>query len=280
MRPNAVELTVGQAWFVAEAVGAGAFPWVLAITPPYRDEGERRRFDGAQRETLQRMGAVAPNGSVEPAVAEWIRIVCYCERWLDLRYVRPPAGDLLRGVIARRGERTVVALRNAQLVTFTAMTVDHPETLVPIVLAGLAGRRPADFDEFALPAAVGARADDRLRNGADLGEVLTFLGIPATARPVVESLFVGPRSYVEIVAGQRRDGAHTTTEVGVSVVDAPAGRILISPHRAPDGEWVSTFTPATSWVIAVALDRLMSTLPDGQWFPGVRLTRDFVGRPA
>ena len=45
--PNAVELTVEQAWFVADEIGAGTFPWVLAITPPYRDAGERRLFERA-----------------------------------------------------------------------------------------------------------------------------------------------------------------------------------------------------------------------------------------
>ena len=42
-QPNAVELTVEQAWFIAETIGAGTFPWVLAITMPYTDAGERAR---------------------------------------------------------------------------------------------------------------------------------------------------------------------------------------------------------------------------------------------
>lgn len=278
MRPNAVELTVEQAWFIADRTGAGAFPWVLGITPGYRDEGDRRRFDAAQSESLRRFGVMAADGTLDPGVVDWIRVVCYCDSWLDLRYVRPSARDLLRGIVARRGDHTVVALRNAQLVTFTAMRVDHPEALGPIVVAGLSGRRPADFDAFELPAAAGARADGRLRDGADVAEVIDFLGIPATARPVVRSVFEGPRSYVEVVAGRRRDGVHTVSEVGVSVVDAPLGRILVHPRRAPDGEWVSTFEPGTPWAISVALERLTATLPDGRWFAHARLTRDFAGR--
>ena len=38
---NAVELTAEQAWFVADTFGAGSFPWVLAITPPYSDPSQR-----------------------------------------------------------------------------------------------------------------------------------------------------------------------------------------------------------------------------------------------
>ncbi|MBS9535807.1 ESX secretion-associated protein EspG [Mycobacterium sp. M1] len=289
--PNAVELTVEQAWYIAETVGAGSFPWVLAITMPYTDAAEREPFLARQRDELTAMGVVSADGVINPAVAEWIRVVCFCDRWLDLRYVGPAAveqtagPEMLRGIVARRGggtgakpARTVVALRNAQLVTFTAMDIDDPRLLVPVLGAGLRARPPAKFDEFTLPARVGVRADERLRAGAPLVEVLDYLGIPASARPVVESVFVGPRSYVEVVAGCADNGRHTTTEVGMSIVDTDAGRILISPSRAFDGEWISTFRPGTDFSIAVAIEQLTATLPDGSWFPGQRLSRDFTAQ--
>ena len=189
-KPNAVELTVDQAWFIAETVGAGSFPWVLAITTQYVDAAERGAFLAAQNAELTRMGMVSADGIVNAAVADWIRVVCFPERWLDLRYVGSAAAtvgdDLLRGIIARRGDKTVVALRNAQMVTFTAMDIHDARALVPILGVGLAQRAPARFDEFSLPAQVGARADERLRNGAALAEVLDYLGIPRSARPVVE----------------------------------------------------------------------------------------------
>jgi hypothetical protein len=278
-KPNAVELTVDQAWFIAETVGAGTFPWVLAITTPYVDAAERGVFLAAQNAELTRMGMVSADGVVNAAVADWIRVVCFPERWLDLRYVGSAAAvggdDLLRGIIARRGGKTVVALRNAQLVTFTAMDIHDARALVPILGVGLAQRAPARFDEFSLPAQVGARADERLRNGAALAEVLDYLGIPKSARSVVESVFTGPRSYVEIVAGCRRDGQHASTEVGMSIVDTTEGRVLVSPSRAFDGEWISTFSPGTPFAIGVAVEQLTDQLPDGHWFDGNRLSRDF-----
>lgn len=277
--PNAVELTVDQAWCIAETVGAGTFPWVLAITTPYTDATERGAFLATQTAELARMGMVSADGAINPAVADWIRVVCFPERWLDLRYVGSAAAsggdDLLRGIIARRGNKTVVALRNAQLVTFTTMDIHDSRALVPILGVGLAQRPPARFDEFTLPAQVGARADERLRNGAPLTEVLDYLGIPQSARPVVESVFTGPRSYVEIVAGCHHDGRHTSTEVGMSIVDTEVGRVLVSPSRAFDGEWISTFAPGTSFAVAVAVEQLTGQLPDGHWFEGNRLFRDF-----
>jgi hypothetical protein len=290
--PNAVELTVDHAWFIAETIGAGSFPWVLAITTPYRDAAQRTEFFERQRADLTRMGLVSRDGLINSAVADWIKAVCFPDRWLDLRYVGPAkntgeatgTGELLRGVVAQRAAatggtgkapKTVVALRSAQLVTFTAMDIDDVRGLVPILGVGLAQRPPARFGEFSMPMRVGARADERLRSGASLSEVVQYLGIPASARPVVESVFSGPRSYVEIVAGCHRDGQHSTIEVGLSIVDTAAGRVLVSPSRAFDGEWVSTFSPGTPFAIAVAIEQLTALLPDGQWFPGQRLSRDF-----
>jgi hypothetical protein len=278
--PNAVELTVDQAWCIAETVGAGTFPWVLAITTPYTDAAERGAFLAAQTAELARLGMVSADGVINRAVADWIRVVCFPQRWLDLRYVGSAAvsgsEDLLRGIIAQRGGKTVVALRNAQLVTFTAMDIHDARALVPILGVGLAQRPPARFDEFGLPAQVGARADERLRNGAPLTEVLDYLGIPQSARAVVESVFTGPRSYVEIVAGCHHDGRHTSTEVGMSIVDTAVGRVLVSPSRAFDGEWISTFSPGTPYAVAVAVEQLTSQLPEGHWFEGHRLSRDFT----
>ncbi|BAX90654.1 ESX secretion-associated protein EspG [Mycobacterium shigaense] len=282
--PNAVELTVDHAWFIAETIGAGSFPWVLAITTPYSDAAQRDAFFQRQKDELTQLGLVSADGVVNPAVADWIRAVCFPDRWLDLRYVVPATAtatdELLRGVIAQRvigtdrTPKTVVALRSAQLITFTAMHIDDALGLVPVLGVGLGRRPPARFDQFSMPARVGARADERLRSGASLAEVVDYLGIPRSARPVVESVFTGPRSYVEIVAGVRRDGQHHTTEVGMSLVDTTAGRVLVSPSRAFDGEWVSTFQPGTPIAIATAIEQLTASLPDGHWFPGRRLSRD------
>ena len=243
---------------------------------------QRNAFLAHQRADLIRMGLLSNDvaaGGINPAVADWIKAVCFPDRWLDLRYLglapATGAGELLRGIVAQRATKTVVALRSAQLITFTAIDVDDPRALVPVLCVGLAHRPPARFDEFSMPTRVGARADERLRGGTPLSEVLDYLGIPASARPVVESVFSGPRSYVEIVAGCHRDGQHATTEVGMSIVDTAAGRVLVSPSRAFDGEWVSTFSPGTPFAIAVAIEQLAANLPDGQWFSSQRLARDF-----
>ncbi|WP_243841487.1 ESX secretion-associated protein EspG [Mycobacterium sp. DL592] len=257
--PNAAELSVEAAWFIAEAVGAGTFPWVLGVTTPPHP--------------------VRPDDvPLEPAVADWIRVVCHPEQWYEMRCVstRNGSGDLLRGIIARRGEHVVVALRNAQLITFTEMAIHDAAALVPVLTVGLENRPPASFPDFRIPARVGARADAQLRAGAELSTVMDYLGIPRAAREMVSAVFAGPRSYVEIVSGQNRDGSTTTSPVGVAVVDCEYGRVLVTPDKADDGEWISTFTPGSPAAIARAVDTLAATLPEGRWFSGAGLFRELV----
>ncbi|BBX19098.1 ESX secretion-associated protein EspG [Mycolicibacterium duvalii] len=274
MRANAVEVSAEAAWFLAETLGAGSYPWVLAITPPYTDHAHRAEFEAGQVERLTRLGVLGPDGAVDASVARWIRSVCRPAQWLELRFVGRD-GSLLRGLVARNGTATVVALRSAEMVTLTEMDLDHPQALVPVLTVGLSGRAPARFDEFAMPADTGARADEQIRNGASIRDMLDFLGIPSNARPVVVAAFDEPRTYVEIVAGQHRDGHRVSTDVGVSVVDTTGGRVLVSPTKAPDGEWISTFAPGTPPAIASAVERLCAALPDGPWFPDHAVTRAF-----
>ncbi|MCV7214965.1 ESX secretion-associated protein EspG [Mycobacterium crocinum] len=273
--PNAVELTADAAWLVAETIGAGTFPWVLAITPAVADEREAPAVRTRLRTELTRARVMSDAGTVNPAVARWTRTVCAPQRWLELRYVRAAGTELLRGLVARRGDDTVAALRSGELVTLTELDISEPFQLAPVVAAGLTGRAPAQFTEFTLPTRVGVRADEKLRTGADLDGVLDHLGIPASAVPVVRSVFSGPHSYVEVRAGCARDGVHSLSEVGLGIIDADAGRVLVNPERAADGEWLSTFSPGTPFAIALALDRLADQLPDGRWFPAAAQVRDF-----
>ena len=277
MAVNAVELTAEQAWFVSEALGTGNYPWVLAITPPYSEVAARTAVQARVSAELAEMGVTTKNGVIDPDVRQWVTTTCRPRRWLELRFVSG-SGNLLRGHVARQdvhSEKSTVALRSGGLVTFTTLDVDHPQALVPILTAGLSRRSPAQFEEFTIPVRIGARADEQLRNGAALADVIDFLGIPPTARTVVEAAYSPGRTYVEIVAGDHRDGHRVSTDVGVSIVDTQAGRVLVYPSKAFDGEWVSTFTSGTPLAIATAIEKLTATLPDGAWFPQSQLTRDF-----
>src|ERR1700739_3005675 len=75
-QPNAVELTVEQAWFIAETIGAGTFPWVLAITMPYTAAGERGAFMAPRGADAAPAGWPNGSGRCASRTAGWI-----CDTW-------------------------------------------------------------------------------------------------------------------------------------------------------------------------------------------------------
>ena len=114
-------------------------------------------------------------------------------------------------------------------------------------------------------------------NGRELVARLSTRGVPVRAlvRTPSKAEALASLPGVEIVAGDHRDGHRISTDVGVSIVDTAAGRVLVTPLKATDGNWISSFIPGTDLAIATAVQRLTAALPDGPWFPTANLTRDF-----
>ncbi len=265
---HAVEVTADQAFYLADRLRAGSYPWRLAITSPYIDPAEMEAFNARCAEQLADSGVLDGQGRVHPAVADMVRAVCRAHQWLEWLTVID-ADRILRGVLARTsssGPSAVVALRYAHLVTFTAMQIDHSEGVVPIVTAGLEDQRPASFTEFAIPMDLGVRVDKRIAAGAEVSAVLADLDIPERAAEVMELALDGQRSFVEITAHDVVEGAPHSTDVSVSVINSAAGRILVSPGDEPRHGGDSTFGPGDSFAIAVALRDLTARLPSRSWF--------------
>lgn len=267
---TAVEVTAPQAWFLAEHLHAGTFPWKLAITAPYVDPRERDRFNAGCVEELTGLGVLDEQGRVHPAVAESIRTVCQARQWLEWVTVID-ADRILRGVLARTpaSPAAVVALRYAQMVTFTPMQIDYSESLIPVLTAGLDDQPPADFNEFTLPMDLGAAIDKRIAAGADVAETLAAFDIPEREAQIMELARHGERSWVEITAHEATaTGSRHQTDVCVNLINSEVGRILVHPADpdAPRAAGESVFAPAEPFAVAVALRDLTARLPT-PWFP-------------
>ena len=265
---TAVEVTAEQAWFLGDRLGAGAWPWKLAITAPYADPGDAQRVIDRIVADLTAQ-AVMVDDSINAGVAASVRAVCRARHWLEWVSVAGP-DRVLRGVLARNPDGSAVAaLRYAQMLTLTPLDVDYAESLVPIVTAGLAEQRPARFAEFALPMDLGVAVDRRIAAGADIAETLTGLGLSERQAQVMELARSGDRVLVEITAHELTEhGARRDTDVCVNIINSDVGRILVAP---PPGEprqgGESGFAPAEPFAIAVALRDLTARLPSGSWFP-------------
>ncbi len=268
-RFEAVEVTAHQAFFLADYLGAGAYPWKLAITGAYVDPAEREPFNARCIEDLTAAGVIDSDGRVKHSVAESVRTVCKARQWLEW-YTTVDADQMLRGVLARASPPdAVVALRYAQMVTFTPLQLTHSEAVVPIISAGLPqDQPPAQFEEFELPMDLGRQIDERVARGADVAETLADHGVPPRAAEVMEMARTGKRITVELTAHDAGDRGRQQTDVSVNLISTEVGLVLVSP---PPGEpregGVSVFAPGDPFAISMAVRNLTDRLPSGTWFP-------------
>lgn len=268
-RFEAVEVTAHQAWFLADYLGAGSYPWKLAITGAYVDPGEREPFNELCLAELTETGVIDEQGRVKPSVAESVRTVCQATQWLEW-FTVVDSDQILRGVLARTSPpEVVVALRYAQMVTFTPLQLTHSEAIVPIISAGLPqDQQPARFAEFDLRMDIGKQIDERIARGADIVETLTDLGVPERAAEIMELARTGHRITVELTAHDATNGARHQTDVSVNLISTEVGLILVSPQAGEPREGgTSTFGPAEPFAISMAVRDLTDRLPSGTWFP-------------
>ncbi|OKH76728.1 secretion protein [Mycobacterium sp. SWH-M3] len=268
-RFEAVEVTAHQAWFLADYLNAGAFPWKLAVTAPYFDPSEQAQFYEKSIAELTESGVIDDSLNVKPAAAHSIRTICQSSQWLEWLTI-VDADQILRGVLARASDSAaVVALRYAQMITFTPLHLTHSEAVVPIITAGLpTDAHPAQFNEFELPMDVGKSIDARIGRGADIVETLTDLGIPEREADIMEIARTGDRITVELTAHEATNGARHQTDVSVNIISTEVGLILVSPLPGQPREGgISVFAPGEPFAIAMAVRDLTSRLPAGPWFP-------------
>lgn len=276
-RHEAVEVTAQQAWFLASHLHAGAYPWKLAITGPFADPDEAKTFDAQCLAELSDAGVIDAQGQVQPSVAKAVKTVCQANQWLEwFTVVDDNPDQVLRGVLARTPSTSdaVVALRYAQMVTFTPLQLTHSEAIVPIITTGLpADRPPATFTEFFLPMDIGKKIDERIGRGADIVETLTDLGVPERDAEIMEIARTGARSTVEITAHEATNGARHQTDVSVALISSEVGTILVSPSAGESREdGTSVFSPADPFAVAMAIRELTDRLPSGTWFPDENFT--------
>ena len=265
----AAEMTTQQAWFLADHLRAGSYPWTLAITAPYTEPGEKAAFDEQCRTELVATGLIDDDGDVVPAIAAAVKTACQPRQWLQWRTIIDQ-DRILRGVLARTSPPdAVVVLRYAQMVTLTPLHLNGSESLVPIVTAGIPDdQRPARFEEFSIPMDTGKAIDDRIGRGADIVETLVDLGVPEREAEIMELARTGERITIELTAHEATNGAHHDTDVSVNVISTEVGAILVSPPAGEPREGGSSvFAPAEPFAVAMAVRDLTDRLPSGTWFP-------------
>lgn len=252
----AVELTIDGVLVVADRLGLGDFPTVLAIrlNIPF-PELRRTVWDQVARD-LAAQGVLNAHGEPHPAVADMLHTLSRSDRTLEGRWWRRDiGGEMTRFAVARRGDRHVIAVRHGDLVVL--QRVAAKAGLAAMVTAVLGSAQAAEVEPLTgLASILGqCRTADQLAQ-FDIGS--------ASAR-TYSSLTGQPNSWSEITASQRHPGGTVThTDVAAGVLDGAEGRIVSIPRRV-NGQLYGSFLSGTEANLQRALDGLVEFLPDRTW---------------
>ncbi|MGV9411215.1 ESX secretion-associated protein EspG [Nocardia sp. NPDC003693] len=266
--PIAIDLNADAALALLELAGVDSYPPVLALLPTVFDPADHARVRAEVRARLTEIG-VLDNGVPHPEVVRWVRCLHRPDVELAARIVDgapvAEAPSMLRFCLVRSGAAHVLALRCDDHVVIQPVYVDGDrlEAVAAALLAVLGSSSAQDFrpvtaslEEFA---AVPADPAERRRALVELGAE------PHTAALLTRAITETARR-AEIVMMAHRDGAPAAAELCLSVLDTAAGRIVVIPATALDGQIRSTYLPGDDVAVHAGLRALADLLPGHSWF--------------
>ena len=247
----AVELTVDGVLVVADRLGLGDFPTVLAIrlNIPFPDLCKAVWEQVARDLTAQ--GVLTASGEPHARCRRRRHAQQVGHRTLEGRWWRRDrGGEMTRFAVSRRGDRHVIAVRHGELVVL--QRVAAKAGLASMVTAVLGSANPAEVEPLtALAATLG-----QCRTADQLGQFDIGLASARTYAALIDQ----PASWSELTASQRHPGGTVThSDVAAGVLDGPQGRIISIPRRV-NGELYGSFLPGTDANLQRALDGLMEFL--------------------
>lgn len=254
----AVEVTIDGMLVIADKLHLVEFPNALAIQPNIPQLELRDVVWEKVGRDLTEQGVLDLFGTPHPEVAAMVDTLSRADRVIEARWWRKDlGGKMIRFVVARKGNRHVVAARDGDMIVVQRVAAQVGLAGMVSVVLGTGGK-PADVEPLTAPAA-------RVASASTPNE-LQYYGIaPPSARLYME-LINRPTSWVELTAVERHPGGTTTvTEVAAGVLDSAHGRIVSIPRKV-NGELFGSFLPGSPENLQRALDGLLEFLPSGRWF--------------
>ncbi|MFB8281061.1 ESX secretion-associated protein EspG [Nocardia colli] len=266
--PATIDLNVDAALLLRDLVGIDAYPVVLAILPNiYRIE-DRDRVRAVLQRQLVEAGIIDDDGRIHPAVAHWLRCLDRPDVELAARIsdttLATDSQSMLRFSLVRRGDSHVMAVRyDDHVVIQSIFPTGRPMDTVATALCAALGDWPAlEFDPMVatLTQLAGVPA-----GSAERRQALLELGATPRTAAVLGRELDAVLHRAEVVMIGHRNGSFAQPELCTSVLDTPAGRIAVIPHRALDGEVWSTYLPGDASAVRAGVEALAELLPSGSW---------------
>ncbi|WP_280396314.1 ESX secretion-associated protein EspG [Nocardia brasiliensis] len=271
--PTTVDLNVDAALLLRDLAGIDAYPVVLALLPNIYHIEDRDRVRAVVQGQLTEAGIIVDGGRVHPVVTHWLQCldrpdVELVARIADTALVEE-SQSMLRFSLVRRGDSHVLAVRyDDHVVIQSIFPAGRPlDSVANALHAALGWWRPMEFDPMV---ATLSQLADVPAGPEERRQALLALGAtPHTAAVLGRELDAVLRR-AEVVMVEHRDGSFPQPQLCTSVLDTPAGRVAVIPHRALDGQVWSTYTPGDASAVRAGVEALAELLPSGSWLAANR----------
>lgn len=266
----AAYLSVDGALFLKRLLGIDSFPAVLALYSNVYYRTDQHRVDDITVPVLVRSGLLDVDGSVEPDLARWLRVLERPDVEASLRAMN---GEFMRRVVvARRGSEHVMAVRRGDEVVIQGLW-SHGQRAHEVVAAPLwAAMRESEGSQSPPPArmtSVTAPLEEFQRVAqSPPGEIvrpLRQLGVDAATARVLNEVSTYSGQRCEIVMYDNHGTEPVVTPAGIAVADTSFGRVITAVRK--HGSQLSvTAGPGTYARFRTAVEDLIAMTPSRNWF--------------
>ena len=270
----AAHLSVDSALFIKRLMDIDSLSPVLALMNNVYYPEDQARVDDETVPLLVESGLIDLDGTVDPTLASWMRVLERPDMEVTLRGMQDDR--MRRAVVARRDETHVMAMRRndelvVQAVWSTTKSLDDVVS-TPIwsamrESAEVLAPQPAEFEPVTFPLDQIAELSAATTPGDMLRTLRGELGVDVQTAKILNEVSAYSGQRCEIVMRENRGIQTVDTKAGVMVADTSFGRVVsaVGGHGPRSRLWV-TFGPGTFTRFRAAMADLVQLTPSRDWF--------------
>lgn len=275
----AAHLSVDSTLFIKRLMGIDSISPVLALMENVYYPQDQAAVDDVTVPTLIDAGLIDINGTVDPTLASWMRVLERPDIEVTLRALQEDR--MRRAVVARQGNTHVMALRRNDEMVIQAVwsTTESLDDVVstPIWSAmrepeEVLAPAPAEFETVTLPLEQIAELSASATPGDMIRALRGELGVDIQTAKILNEVSAYTGQRCEIVMRENRGIQTVDTKAGVFVADTSYGRVLSAVGKQGPRLWV-TFGPGTYARFRAAMSDLVQLTPSRNWFAAGGATR-------
>lgn len=236
-------LTPHELQLCGDAAGIEHLPVVLGRGPQSPDVDSWTASMAAARAGLEARGLLDPAGRMPDELEALLDTLGNPQHEIAARRIGEAGMSRLCLATGRRGDK-MSALR--QPGDDSAINVGSIESRAASLRGFLGEHTPADLSPANARLSEVQEGLAAAEGFAGCAHALERCEIASAAAALLAEVLTTATAFTEIVAIAHRAGRASDTPAAMVVYDSPAGRVVATPHAAPDGELWVAFAPG-SW---------------------------------